>query len=269
MRTKISIILLLFAMVFAMPCYAFTGAPIDDANCQAAWLMEADVDPIIDSSQNSNTGAEQSDPTHATADPPAAYSVGYEILDVVLDSFDVTMNPGGSLDPGGDFSIVAWIYLNSYGDNNFGRILDNLDTSGADVGWSWYVNNNGGINTMSLNIADGVVETETGNTGTLSTGSWIHVGVVFDDTANTVDWYVNGVAGATDTAGKTPSASGINPTIGDRNDNLRQFDGRLDEVAFFDRTISEAEVNDIMNNGLSPSGAPAVNNSQVIIINQW
>ena len=105
------------------------------------------------------------------------------------------------------------------------------------------------------------------NNNILSTGSWIHVACVFDDSANNVTFYAVGAEEGIVAMADAPVASGVDATIGDRDDNTRQFDGRLDEAAFFDRTLSGAEVLDIKNNGLGAEAA-AANNSQVIIITQ-
>ncbi len=260
-KKKITVILLAF-LLFATPCFAGAIVDYNDANCQGAWLFEDNNDPESDSSQNTNTAAYQGDPTWSNAGPAAAYSNGYYILDQVVDSFDVA-DTDSSLDISGDFSLVAWIYPVSYGDISFGRIFDK-EVPGTS-GYSWYINNNSRTDGMTLNMSDGSQSGIQADQSIITTGIWQHVAVVFDDTANTATFYVNGVAKGSPAAIRNPTANAVNATIGDRNDNARQFDGRMDEMAFFDRTLSEAEVNDLFDNGLAPTGAAAA--GQIIIIN--
>lgn len=254
----------IFSLIFlllATPCYAVDYTA--DANCQAAWLMDANEDPITDSSQNTNTGAAAGDPTWSNADPPAAYSTGYWILDGVTDRFDVTDH--ASLDIGNaDFSIVAWIHMTTYGDSDYGRILDKWDNNN---GYSFYVDDAAISDGLSTNIENDGQSIAHSDASVIATGSWYHVAMVFDESANTVYYYVNGIAAGSDTCNDYPAANALVVTIGDRNDNARQFNGRLDEIALFDRTLSGAEVLDIKNNGLGAAAAPT-GDSQVILITQ-
>ena len=246
--------LIIIGLILLFPSTCFAVDYTQDANCQAAWLMNVNENPITDSSQNTNTGAAAGDPTWSNAAPAAGYSAGYWIFDQVVDRFDVTNN--ASLDPGGDFSIVAWVFLVSYGDNSFGRILDNLNIVGNDAGWSFYVNDSTATDALALNLGAGTGGTTVINSDNsiMSTGSWLHVAVVLDTIGDDVTFYVGGVADGGHVVTVIPAASAIDTTIGDRDDNARQFDGRMDEVAFFDRTLSQAEVQDIMNNGLGVGG---------------
>ncbi len=244
--------------------FAGTGISYDDANCQAAWLMDVSEDPIRDDSQNTNTGAHQGDPTHATAaPPPGGFSTGYYILDQVVDSFDITDDP--SLDISGDYSIVAWIYPVSFGDNSFGRIFDKEVPS--VTGYSWYINDSAISAGMTVNMSNGGQTLANSDADIITTGTWQHVAAVFGDTANTITFYVNGVEKGTPAMTRAPSANAINATIGDRNDNARQFDGRMDEVAFFDRTTDSTEINDLKDNGLAPAVVAAAAGQVIIIMN--
>ena len=130
-----------------------------------------------------------------------------------------------------------------------------MDT-GTSQGYSFYVNNNpagspAGTKTLSANIGDGNLTYSSGNDNIIDTGSWLHVAMVFDDTADTVVFYVGGAAYGGFACTRTPGASGVDATIGDRDDLARSFHGRIDEVVFFDRVLSSAEISDIKDNGFT------------------
>lgn len=238
-----------FLIAFLLICSP-VGATVwyEDINCQAAYLMETDEDPITDSSQNTNTGAKQgtTSPAFKTTSPPATYSTGYYYFTGSDSRFDITDH--ASLDASGDFALVAWINMDSYGDSGYGRIYDHF---ASNAGISWYVDDTAVSEGMSLNIGDGTLEFENSDADIIAVGSWYHIATMLDDAANTVTFYVNGVEKGTPTNSNTPTASGVNATIGDRDDIARNFDGDIDELAYFDRTLDSTEMNDIMDNGLA------------------
>ena len=144
-------------------------------------------------------------------------------------------------------SISAWIYLDSYGDTNFGRIADKDGVS--QHGWLFYVSN-----TPRLGFNHGYSTIEgswTSATGSIGLGQLHHVVVTFDGTSasNNPIFYVDGVLSATTTiqtpAGTLDDDSGARMIIGQRLTWDRAFDGRIEDWRLYDRIITAAEVKEI------------------------
>ncbi len=102
----------------------------------------------------------------------------------------------------------------------------------------------------------------------VTTQAYIHVGCVYDDTDQRI--YINGVLDSNGASNPFTYSSGIAEktaafTIGSRNDSSPQYyDGKLDDAGIFDIATDSTEVNDIMDNGLSPVAITGA--GQVIMI---
>ncbi|MCB9107482.1 MAG: tandem-95 repeat protein [Anaerolineales bacterium] len=84
------------------------------------------------------------------------------------------------------------------------------------------------------------------------TGTWTHVAATYDGTTTTI--YLNGVAIASETSSLSGLGSSTAPYYIGWNSVFganRYFDGRLDEVAVFDRALSPSEIQLVFNNGLN------------------
>ena len=93
-------------------------------------------------------------------------------------------------------------------------------------------------------------------------GNWHHVVALFDDDANTISYYIDGVFSTTLT-GITQSipvsSNGLH--IGRRfgAGSVEYFNGLIDDVGVFSVVLTEDDINNIMNNGLA--GIAAVSTS--------
>lgn len=83
--------------------------------------------------------------------------------------------------------------------------------------------------------------------GLLTTGAWYHVVAIYDASAGTVEWYLNnsslGTTGATTSLYNSTSAF----QIGALSQQGCYFDGVIDEVSIWGRTISSTEVAELYN----------------------
>lgn len=97
-------------------------------------------------------------------------------------------------------------------------------------------------------------------TSVISNGTWYHVAAVFDQTAKTIQLYVDGtaqsltkVAGTCGTATATvldysacataTASSTHDFVIGASHVNSEHFDGEIDDVRVYNRVLSAAEIN--------------------------
>ena len=128
--------------------------------------------------------------------------------------------------------------------------------------------NNGGARQYEFAIVGGnTLEADFTQDGTDGTGfyqhvswtptlnTWYHVGFVYDITAKTLKYYVNGSQqGSTQTTGNTSIWTGDthgNFGIGSReNDTGQSLDGNLDMVGFWHAALSPADITALYNAGL-------------------
>tara|TARA_R110000824_G_scaffold371694_1_gene561458 strand:+ start:210 stop:980 length:771 start_codon:yes stop_codon:yes gene_type:complete len=96
-----------------------------------------------------------------------------------------------------------------------------------------------------------------------SIGEWVN-SVITVDTGGTSNLYVNGVSKAASTS--VPQITPTNPVIGCLNGASNFLDGKIDEVAIFDSTLSATDVTAIYNSGVP--GVPA-DLSDLSPVNWW
>jgi hypothetical protein len=143
-------------------------------------------------------------------------------------------------------TVTAWIKLVGYGGNNVGRIIEKRDPG---FGWNFAVNN--------LNVTAGLsmnqdFSSSGGNWGVgnvLSTGVWLHAGVVYDanSPSNLPAFYVNGLPTATASVITAASGSALDDstsplTLGDQNTGGRMFSGAIDDVRVLGRLATPSEM---------------------------
>ena len=97
--------------------------------------------------------------------------------------------------------------------------------------------------------SDGSLTSRLGGTGSdhdsgvdLSAGTWYHIVLVHDNSANTIKWYVNGTEQNTNSSVNIPSNDspfylGINA-----NANDKEFDGKIDELRIWSTALAEAQI---------------------------
>ncbi len=224
-------------------------------------LDETSGSTLTDSSGNGNDGTWSDS---ADNDVTGETGTGKVNSALIFDGTDDEINAGSdtSLDDiflnGG--SLSAWIYPNSHGAGNYGRILSK-GSAGATVGWQFILNGAVGESLAfhtSCNGGDWVWWTTP--TGTLPLNEWSHVAVTFnrDSATNEPAFYINGnttahsvyvSSGSSASCGTFFSGDDIGDDllIGQRSDANRTFDGIIDEARVYDRELSAAEIADMYN----------------------
>jgi len=231
-----------------------------------ALLMDADENPLTDSSGEGNTGALKgaNEPDYATASNPGAWSTGYYDWDGTDDLVTVTDDDTLDLD-GKLLSFSFWVYndlATSAIDQGF---FDKADVNG-DEGWdrySIYLEWNRIRIRINGNAED---DTHYGEEMSWNDG-WHHVYVEIN-IGGTLFLYVDG---STQTLDDTTEN---NATFANLSDNLligkstttNEFtNGKMDEMAMFNRALTSTEINDIKDNGLAGAAAPAAR--RIIMVN--
>ena len=161
----------------------------------------------------------------------------------------VTIANESNFDIGTACTITAWVYLDSLGDSDYGRIIDKasaLSSSTLD-GFHFHCNTSN-----SFGAAVGCSTTNARSvsaTSVLSLNTWMHLVMVFnEDGSKKIKQYKDGVklTLATDTAGAgSIDNSSVSPRIGNyAGDTSRSFDGDIAVVRFYDKALSAAEIMD-------------------------
>ena len=163
-------------------------------------------------------------------------------------------NPGTLNFGTGDFTIAAWIKRQATGVEH--TILSKTaSTTWTTGGKEFFVS--GSDNRLyfgAYNVA------EVSSTGTITNdGLWHHVAVTFVDSANTVSFYIDGVASGGGTLNLPADVSSHVVKIGGHPAG-HYFRGVIDEFRVFSRALSSVEVQTVMNNAIlsAPDTTPPV-----------
>jgi len=156
----------------------------------------------------------------------------------------------------GGATVMAWVYAESWGGNNYGRILDKSSELGGDRdGWM--------IGLYGDNQAVSLAQGFTGGrgfwrpqNGTFPLNEWVHVAFVYDSSSDANDpvIYLNGVAQSSlveiSPSGTIRSDASISLRMGNHaQDTSRSFDGKLDDVRIYDRMLSDTEIAELATGG--------------------
>ncbi len=146
-----------------------------------------------------------------------------------------------ALDGAVDKSVVVWVRPDVV--NAYQTIIDKeFDLGGgSDGGWALLLTDTGRM----YWYADGGTSLIDDGAATLSAGVWVMLAAVWDSTAKSVIFYVNGTANSTKSSGAiTESASGSAWLVlgKARNQTLFEFDGALEQVRVYARQLTAPEV---------------------------
>jgi hypothetical protein len=170
---------------------------------------------------------------------------------VRVDSFDLT---GGS-----GITIAAWLKVNSYGDDS--RVVSKAQGGGTpDHYWAIVLSGNGEDDLQFRLRTDvgGVSKVTVPDGQEIETGVWTHVAVTWDAGDPNMRFYKNGeeihmTAKGGGAVGEGPDVEvGIgNQSVSAGADSMdRPFNGTIDDVAIWNRGLSQAEIAEMMTVGI-------------------
>lgn len=162
------------------------------------------------------------------------------------------------------FTISAWVYITTSG--TWRTIITNWDQNNYS-GWHLRVSNTNTIQFTYGNNVGGLHQTTT--TQAITMNAWNHVAVTFvTSPTRTVKIFINGAL-----ADRTfPSVNlvygtwrpGIGVNLNNGTSRVEYFNGRLDDIGYWTRALSDSEITDIYNfDGTSPIGTGAVVKGEV------
>ncbi|MDZ7617588.1 MAG: LamG-like jellyroll fold domain-containing protein [Patescibacteria group bacterium] len=139
-----------------------------------------------------------------------------------------------------DFSVMAWINAES---------IDVLQRFISNSTWGFAVDGGGVANDLGqLRFTTYGAKDYRSSEGVLPEGTWAHVAAVINGN-NDVAFYVNGNAVGVDTHGSSGTAGSSVTYIGGRSSS-DYFAGLVDEVAVFNGTLTQSQIQQYMNSGV-------------------
>ena len=165
----------------------------------------------------------------------------------------LTLGKGNNLDNLMESTSCAWIYPKGWGSTAYGRIFDkfsyalSLDNNGSPPDETLYFNVHHSLG--NLNVA--------GAPNMIKLNEWQHVCVTWDGSNSTsgVKLYVNGVESASyghlqDGNGSRSNDTNYEMKIGSSYLNSSFYDGYLDEIRIFNRSLGASEIVQLYNSNL-------------------
>ncbi len=169
---------------------------------------------------------------------------------------------------GNDFSIAFWMKttqqftFNNGNTNNAyeGKVIINADSPGNNTDFmiAGTRTGNSGARVHRITVMTGVSTTvgaiQIQGTTSVNTGLWVHVAVTRAKTGGQVKLYINGALQTTATGSTATLNSNSVITLGaTQGDATRSYNGSLDEVRFYTKVLSQAEITALQS---APPGPP-------------
>lgn len=157
-------------------------------------------------------------------------------------SSQISVPDSALLEPGaGDFSVEAWVRIDSFGSTMV--VVGKFDNGGlaADVSYALRVN---ALGVLRFEVGDGLGALDS-PTYQASTATWYQVVGVIDNTNNQLRLYINGVSqGSTNLTYASILNSANNLYIGSYNNGEydQYFDGDIGIVRVYSQALTDAEV---------------------------
>lgn len=177
-------------------------------------------------------------------------SDGYDGNALTFDGTDDYVNIGTNtdLEEGLTFSVSAWIRTTASVDSA-DRYVGKQEGSGDYAGW-WLTFDPNGNRTARFSIItkDTGANTRIAGTTSLNDGAWHHVVGTYDANADLV-LYVNGSSENFASADGGTASTTADLQFGQRMDGSYSYPGDLDDVRFYNKTLTATEVSNLYNTG--------------------
>jgi hypothetical protein len=227
-----------------------------DSNFRLVSHMKDDPDTshIADSTANRNNG------TKKGAAEPAVTSgkIGdAQNFDGVNDL--VSCGNNTSLNIADNITIGAWIFINNYG-SSYPRIVSKEATTSAES-FALLLWTSSHLLEFLINTGS---ESAIKSTGAIAQGVWVYVTVTFSRPNGII--YINGVPNNTGAVDKSIPITANNLTIGNNNQNVRPFNGIIDEVRVSATVRSADWIKTEYNNQSSPSAFCSVGGEEGLYV---
>lgn len=224
---------------------AIYGTSFDVSSAIVSYYrMEQTSGTSVTDNQAANTGTSSVNLTSLTV--PGKIGNGFEFDGIAGEYIDLGSN--ASLKFTGDFSVAFWIKTTQ---SSTARIMGNRSASGNNIGYEIFINSTSvaapGAIGMILDTGStaSTVATIRGST-IVNTGGWFHC--VFVRSGSSLLLYINSISDAEPISLSGDSGTNAGNTyIGRTPLTASYFSGTLDNVQYFNRALTEAEVTALYN----------------------
>jgi len=198
------------------------------------WLFnEGSGGQVFDLSGNRNTGVFVGSPVWAPGKFGSAVNFPGTGSGAYIDCGD-PINPSG-----GSLSVSLWVNFQDLAASTE-QIIGNGDNDDDDNGWMiyWY---DGDIQ-FQISHSEGGLKTIL--TSYTTNNQWVHIFASFDNVTKLSSLYLDSVLKVSNTVGGNYVNSSDNLVIGANagGDNLREFEGLIDNVMYWNRVLSASEI---------------------------
>ncbi len=185
-----------------------------------------------------------------------------------LDGSDdyVTVADNSALDVGtsADLTLTGWFYRDSFATDDT-LIAKRNGIATGDTGYILYIDD--ATDQLIFEVSDGTDEYSLTSVATFTTAGWNHFAVVWDqDSASGSELYINGVANTATDSGAIGNLDDLSNTLafrsGAESDAGNPFDGKLDEIRVYNRTLSASEIQSLYQQGGGTKVNSAMSNAQ-------
>jgi hypothetical protein len=164
-------------------------------------------------------------------------------------SESLTRNDNADLSTGDvDFTISAWVYITDK--NDLRPIVAKDDGSGSR---EYLLSYDQGSDLFIFEIFDGansIAQVKSNTIGSVSTSTWYFITAWHDTSDDTINIQINnGTADSLSTGGTGPTDTGETFSIGKNRETVWHFDGRIDNVLLWKRTLTSGEKSALYNSG--------------------
>jgi hypothetical protein len=230
---------------------------MSDPNLVALWLFnEGDGKEIVDSSENGNDGTIEGDIQWVDGKFHKAVKLDGQTMRITIKNSD-------SLDFADDFSFVFWVKTTQVKGNlggwwNGGWIFSKDMPGQADC-QDWDIACTEGKLVFVTGNAETDVDDLLVSTDPISDGEWHHIAVTRERKSGLKTMYIDGAEDVSEEQGPDLSVSNaIDVTLCGNPEGLQYcFEGLLDDMALYDRFLSQDEIQSIMESGaqsVEPAG---------------
>ncbi len=185
-----------------------------------------------------------------------------------LDGTDdyVTVTDNSALDVGAsaDVSLSGWFNRESFTTDDT-IIAKRNGIAAGDTGYILYIDD--ATDQLIFEVSDGTDEYSLTSVATFTTAGWNHFVVVWDqDSASGSELYINGVANTATDAGTIGNIDDLSNAVafrtGAESDAGNPFDGKLDEIREYNRTLTTGDIQSLSDQGGGTRVNSAVSNAQ-------
>lgn len=265
MKRKILLLLTIYLLIVLLFDTLCNGVNLEP-NCIAHWKMNdnAATATVVDSMGNHNgtykdgDGDINTDTGAVTGKINGALDFDGDEYIEIADHNDFTFGDGTNDSP---FSISAWIYRDTSG--TFYVITKSY---GGQKEWIYYV----GYFEI-LKLTSPVVCQGRGHSTTISTGQWYHIALTYNgvggaDAGAGMKIYIDGERKDDfdeDAGDYTAMDNGTQPVWIGKGDGFC-IDGKIDNVAIFNKELTQEEINFLYNNGNGREALGQIHTSPII-----